>query len=454
MLNNSVYIANASILIIDGGSLMIGSNTTIEFAPERVIRVLGDGRFSIEGPTVLKSTSNFWGGILLENSYETSISKAVIEGASVGVHVKSSGNLVILDSILKEVSSDGIYLESSSTPDHVTLLSNVQIDGPGGSGIYAPYFMGSLTLSNSTIIDASAYGVYVNSWYSSRVALLDNSIAMVKASWTSVYVTYSLIANITGNDMTCLYQCLYLYAGAETIVDQNIFRGVLDPPSYYTQPVYIRWDRWDASSFSLQSNTIQNWNTYYDALYAYVAQHSGGSGSVMLKSNRFINVSAASIFNLVFPSSTSPVNVANIFESDLIATGTSCPSAFCISDWPDSCGAGACTLIGNIFNFSAPAGQYHMVVSKSAQTVPMIDASLSYWGTSDESNLTETIFDGRDDIALTTIDYLPYLLTHDSDGERRSVALHLLLFVLFLVLLDKPLNFAPFTAIAAQTKLL
>ena len=63
-----------------------------------------------------------------------------------------------------------------------------------------------------------------------------------------------------------------------------------------------------------------------------------------------------------------------------------------------------------------------MIVSESVDTVSIIDGSLSYWGTTDESNLTETIFDGRDNVALTAIDYLPYLLTHDSNGERRFVS--------------------------------
>lgn len=421
MLYGSEYVANASILIESGGSLTIGPNTSIKFAYDRVIRVKGNGSLTIDGPAELKSLYSVWGGILLDNSNETSISNTIIIGAATGVHVRSSGDLVMLNATLKEVSGNGIYLESSSRPEQVVTLSNLQIDGLGGSGVYAPNFDGSLTLFNSTIANASAYGVFVSSWYSSRIMLRDNKISLINPSYTSIYLSYPLIATIRGNDMTCFTQCLYLYGGAETAVDENIFRGVVDQWSYNAQQVYISWSVWGSStSFSLQSNTFSNWKTYGDAIYAYLSQ-SGGSGNIVLENNEFVNISAGSVFHLIFPTSSNPVNIANIFEPNLEASSSSCPSVLCISDWPKSCGAEQCTLIGNIFNFSAPAGQFHMIVSETVDTVSAIDASLSYWGTSDESNITETIFDGRDNVALTTIDYLPFLLTHDPDGERRLV---------------------------------
>jgi hypothetical protein len=379
---------------------------------------MGNGRLTIDGPSVMKSCNDIWGGILLDNSNETSISKAIIVGATTAVHVRSSGDLVMLDSSLKDVSNDGIYLESSSNPEQLAVLSNLQIDGLGGSGVYAPNFVGSLALVNSTITNASAYGVYVGSWYSSRVVLLNNVIAMLKSSWASFYLSYPLNATIAGNDMTCYYQCLYLVGGAETVVDENKFSGILDPWSW--QQVYISWNVWGGStSFSLRSNTFSNWKTYGDAVYVYLSQSGDGGGTVVVNDNDFVNISAGSVLYLNFPSSSNPVNIANTFEPNLEATSTSCPSVLCISDWPKFCGSEECTLIGNIFNFSSPAGQFHMIVSETIDTVSAIDASLSYWGTPDESNLTETIFDGRDNVALTTIDYLPYLLTHDSNGERR-----------------------------------
>ena len=73
--------------------------------------------------------------------------------------------------------------------------------------------------------------------------------------------------------------------------------------------------------------------------------------------------------------------------------------------------------MGNIFNFSAPEDQYHLSIKETVTST--IDASLSYWGTADEANLTDAIFDGRDDIELTTVIYLPYLLTEDPEGDKR-----------------------------------
>ena len=122
---------------------------------------------------------------------------------------------------------------------------------------------------------------------------------------------------------------------------------------------------------------------------------------------------------LNFDSATRPVNVANIFKSNLKATSSSCPSSLCITNWPSSCGLRYCTLRGNIFDFPAPEGQYHLAIYTDADSLPLLDASLSYFGTADESNLTDFIFDGRDDLDYSTIMYLPYLLTEDPDGGRR-----------------------------------
>ena len=142
-----------------------------------------------------------------------------------------------------------------------------------------------------------------------------------------------------------------------------------------------------------------------------------------------------SICELYFESAASPVNVANTFESNLQATSSSCPSSLCISKWPSSCGSGYCSLNGNIFNFPAPEGQYHLAIYTDADPVPLLDASLSYFGTIDESNLTSYIFDGRDDLEYSTVMYLPYLLTNDPDGGRRWVSIH---YIWFTCMLHEP----------------
>lgn len=65
---------------------------------------------------------------------------------------------------------------------------------------------------------------------------------------------------------------------------------------------------------------------------------------------------------------------------------------FRIANWPNPCGSGLCTLRGNIFNFTSPDEHYHLVVDEDSSSVALIDASYSFWGTSDEANLTHTIF--------------------------------------------------------------
>ncbi|KAL7480788.1 hypothetical protein ACHAW6_006451, partial [Cyclotella cf. meneghiniana] len=214
-------------------------------------------------------------------------------------------------------------------------------------------------------------------------------------------------------------QCVYLYDGYETVIEDNDISGVLGSSSYY-QLLYIYSYTSSTTSFSLQRNTLSTWVTSGDAVYVDVGQNSGASGYIVLQDNIFYNISAGSIMDLYLRSAAHPVNVANKFESNLKATSSSCPSSLCISTWPSTCGSVACTLMGNIFDFPAPHGQYHLYVSVNTDSVPLLDASLSYFGTMDEANLTDVIFDGRDDLEYSTIIYLPYLLSNDPGGEKSS----------------------------------
>ncbi len=425
VLSNTEYIANASIYILGGGSLTIGPNATIKFAVGCSVIVRDGGMLNVDGPVALEpQTGLVWGGIILDTSNQTSINDTLITGASVGMQIKSSGDVLISHSIVKDTTSRALYVESSSASDQVVTLSDVHIDSPGSDAIYASSFQGSLALFNSTITNASGYGIYSYSYYNqqSQILLQNNVFSMLEYSYyTTIYLLYFGNLTMIGNEMICPRQCLNLRYGYETVVDDNTFGGMRGISSS-SELVYISTSISGANSFSLQRNTFRNWQTsssYIDALYVDVGQSSSGTGNLTLKDNRFYNISAGTIFDLNLGGSASPVNIANLFESNLEATSSSCPSALCITNWPSYCGTGPCTLAGNIFNFSAPEGQYHLAVKESANSLAAIDATLSYWGVSDEANLTDAIYDGRDGIELTTVIYLPYLLTDDPEGEKR-----------------------------------
>ncbi len=55
------FIANMFIVIIDGGSLEIGANSTVSFASRRAIVAKNSGKLDIAGPTTLhaKDASKF-----------------------------------------------------------------------------------------------------------------------------------------------------------------------------------------------------------------------------------------------------------------------------------------------------------------------------------------------------------------------------------------------------------
>ena len=290
VLLDATYIANASILILGGGTLKIGPNATIEFANGCSLVVKDDGKLSIDSSVLKHQTDSVWGGIILENSNKTSINDSALIGASIGVKVKSYGNLHIYHSTIKDMTSNAVNIGSSSDQSTI-VLSNVHIDHTGG-GVYAKNFRGLLSLSNSTLVNVSQHGVYYGSSYKGHIELRDNDISMLdSSSRTSVYLKYFSNATILKNMVTCGYRCLYLYNGDDAVVEDNFFSGIGDSV-YYSEQGYFNMP--SASLFRLQRNVFRHYktSTSRDALYINVGQSSGGDGSIAVKDNIFYNISA------------------------------------------------------------------------------------------------------------------------------------------------------------------
>lgn len=415
VLSDGEYFANANIIISDGASLVIGDNSNITFTPDRGIIVKNTGKLTIDAndaPAMMSSSSpsEDWAGIHIRNVNETYINGALITMAEVGVDMTSTGSITIHNSFIN-VTSDGIRLEDNSRTSALD-VSHVYIDSDN-YGINAYNYRGFISIHNSTM--TNRYGL--RSRYAEAVELIDN---VLETNDVAIYISQpGSNTTIRGNNLSCKRECLHIWSNRQSSVESNTFSGTGYLSS--NRQIYVRNDISQSDSFHLQDNSFGNWRSSasYDAVYVDVNQCSGGTGAVSLSNNRFHNITAKTIFNLHFRSSAAPVSVANIFDSNLEAIDSTRPAVFSIEHWPESCGAGSCDIVGNIFNYSLPTGQKHLTVSVDSRTVPTINAALSYWGTSNESDVIESIYDGRDDAELSTIQYLPYLLTSDSAGATR-----------------------------------
>jgi len=420
VLSNAEYVANTTIIIAEGGHLTIGPNANISFASGRGILVGDSGKLSVDGPALLDASNALesWVGILLKTSNDTQIRGAIIRNAENGIKSSSPGLVNVEDTLIESASSDGIVLEGGYSTASV-VLSNVQIDNPGSDAIYASSFRGSFTMSNSTVI-GGYWGVYA--YYTSSITLIDN---VLEESFRTLYIYQpSNFATIERNSVSCQYQCIYLYTyydSTASVVGNSVKGADITSPSALQLMYILSYKRY-SDYLLLEDNSFGNWQPRlnYDALYADIRQTSGETGDISLSNNRFYNITARHVFNLFFRTSQVPVNVANLYDSNLEALDATYPSVFHIADWPETCGGGACSLVGNIFNYSLSPGQYHLAVPVSVAEVDSIDAKLSYWGAEDESLVVQTIFDGRDDAGFSSIKYLPYLLTSDPSGDRSS----------------------------------
>lgn len=304
VLSNTNYAANSSILVL--GVLKLGPNLTIEFADEYSIIVKEGGELSLDGAELKAQTGCVWGGIVLENSNgtEITISNSIISEAANGLLVKSSGDISIHNSSFKDIKSDAIYIQTSAADQSIT-LSNISIDHPGNNAIYAESFQGYLSLSTSKITNTAGYGVYVSPYYyynqNTDVLLDDNDISTYESGGSAIYIYQYYNLTITRNRIKCkaLYnQCVYLYDGYETVIEDNDISGVLGSSSYY-QLLYIYSYTSSTTSFSLQRNTLSTWVTSGDAVYVDVGQNSGASGYIVLQDNIFYNISAGERFPLL-----------------------------------------------------------------------------------------------------------------------------------------------------------
>jgi hypothetical protein len=420
MVTGGNYTANMSIVIIDGGSLEIGANATISFASSRAIVVKNSGRLKIAGPTTLCASiaSKFWNGIHVLTSNTTFIDGSIIRDATVGLTAApQSSGMISIDNTEFDHVMDGIQLESDSTLAVVSLTS-VKINSTG-HGLSARYFSGRLTMTNSTITCKKSG---LSAYYAHHIFLADNMIDAGISGSRSLDLVMGIYRQdmpqknmiLMGNKVTCLVSCLYLDSQNTNIrVDNNSFRGVGSSHTS-SQALLVMTG---ANSFSIKGNIFRDWNSpNTDAVFVRLQQYNGNH-TVNLNNNLFREIKARRILNLDFLGSATPANIANAFEETQVVLD----STFHIDNWPKSCGSAPCTLVGNIFNSSLPLGKHHIGVSVSMQLVASIDASLSYWGSDDESKVIESIYDGSDSAGLTTIDYLPYLLTPDPAGNRRSV---------------------------------
>lgn len=312
------YIASAFIIVLNGGSLTIGPNITIEFRDKCSVIVQDGAMLNITNAILKQRNNSIWGGIILDSTSNqtTTLTNSTLIGASVGVQVKSSGDLNIEHCTFKDMTSRALYLPSVPSSAQVVTLSHVNIEYPGSEAIYAggfrgylnllyvniehpgnhaidaDSFSGHLNLLHSRIVNASLYGVYLYAAFESQILIEDNTISSLETSSTSsIYITHYSNLTMRHNDIKCLLQCLFLYRGDNTLVDQNVFRGVNVAASGHPQ-VEIHWDPSGTNSFSLKDNTFHDFKALYDALYVYIQQNNGGSGSIDLTDNVFYNISA------------------------------------------------------------------------------------------------------------------------------------------------------------------
>lgn len=415
-LSGSTYVANASIIVPKGIHLEIGIDTTIYFAPMRGILVQQGGKLSVLGPVKMKPSQNIeWAGLILETTNKTILRDVIIDSSHVGIQQINGGfgSLHIEDTTITRTFTKGIDAMGSSVD-----IIRSEISEAGDSGIGINEGVQNFRLLNSTLSNSSSSELYADYKSRANITLENNVVNSFKSSSAAFRFDGFSTLRLRQNMLRCRYQCLQSdYGNPVLVIENNIFSGIGFDHSYRM----VSLSEYYYSSASVivvfEGNEINDWKTDSEALYIN-PRLSSEAETFVLRSNEFSNIEAKQIMKLDFPSCRFPTNISNIFGPNLTTTDNEYPALLYIQQWPDNAEENLCTLRGNVF-YNSSSESFAVVVRQNANQDSRIDASLSYWGATDETIVTKRIYDGTDDPGTAILSYLPYFLTPDPLGPRR-----------------------------------
>ena len=419
-MEDATYVANASIIIGSGGSLILQNGLHISFASNRGVYVMNGGALSVIGSTtfITNDIDVDWYGIILSTNNDTMLQYLTVTGAKSCMKQESSANgLISLESVtFQDCSQEGIRIDSQTSEVFIT---NSQVSNVGGYGIYSVGIM-YLELVNSLVANCSNYGVYL--YYAQNITVYGNTISQASSNAYSLYAYRPNEAYINSNDVQCWYACFYINfrGNKEAHIHNNTFSGLGNENSFRMAYVYGSGIYGD-EKLIMTENTFKDW---ISPTYSGIDFHYSGRGNgLKMANNTFQDIQAKQILFVSLATYDEAANLASTFTGNFEHASSSSPALMYISNWYSNTANAHSSLIGNVFDTEWQNGteQYAIIVNVNSDSVPEIDASYSYWGSDDNTFIPSLIYDGSDDYSYPLVKYVPYLLTSDINGPISNI---------------------------------
>jgi len=418
--NDTLIVSGSSTLILSGGAqISFAENRGIVVHEKSTLRIDGDVGAGLH---VLlqrqQAASGAWYGIDSSSINNLTLTGLQIDGAHTGIRHVGSGGLRLTSIDITGSIGDCIYAQPDSSPaDGEGLeLYDVLLSGCGSRGLYVSRRSG-LFIFNATVLFSGSFGIQIGKLPTVEVAqshiegAKNYGFYLDERYGANVILKNNLFLDNKGGPSIYCLRC-------EVHVEDNQIVGNGGSSTTHLPAIVLQASY--AQFVSVTGNVVAEFHsTHRGVIVSYSSNGAEGSGLEM-SGNVFRNMTAANILDLSYISTNVAYNIASIFERNLETTSSGQPALMLIRDWPSSNGP-VPTCNGNIFS-TAMAGttQYYVEVLEKSDVVGTIDFTMSYWNGDSETVLTERIKDGSDELGVSSVDYLPFLLSQDPNGPIGS----------------------------------
>ena len=283
VLENVTYVANASIIVGSGASIIFKSDSEVSFLSDRGIYVKNGGIFRVDGNTtfISKESDANWYGIVLDTNNDTILQHLMVNGAKNCMKQESDADgLISLEYVtFQDCSQDGIRIDSDNSE---VIVTSSQVSNVGGYGIYSNY-MKHLELVNSLVANCSNDAVYL--FYAQNVTLLRNTIVQANSNHFSFLAYRPGEVLLESNVIQCWYYCFYIeFDGVkEAHIYNNTISGLGNQNAYGM--AYIKGNIYGDGKFFVSHNSFQNWSSPNYVAVEFV--YSGLGNGLLMANNSF-----------------------------------------------------------------------------------------------------------------------------------------------------------------------
>lgn len=371
--NDNTYVVTGDLLVPEGVELIIMPGVRVRFHPNTglfvnlgMIKVLGSYEDVIDTVRFESYEGQFWKGISIISGsglYRNIIDHASVDRADIGIDIRSSSEVIISNSRIKNGTTNDLRLYNSSG----CIIRNNYFSNNGRVSleIYAtgPGNQSSDNLIENNLISASRYTNLMVSFDVSGVCLnnkIENNV--IQGAEAGIYIDNSSVNN---NDVILIRGNVFIDNGSETFgfgistgMDSTIIRD------------NIFWQNRTSIEFRRGKNSLIDHNSFYqnknNILVKPTARKSDFTGNTFTGNDNYI---------AEFNDATEKVFQGN-----------------------------------NIFNNNLS----HGIVRNN--TSADINVGGQYWGTSDTAKIEAFLWDKQDSPTLGKLEYQPFITKVDTNA--------------------------------------